>query len=483
MIRKVLNKYNLLSLPTKSTLWFTICNLLVKGISFISIPLFTQIMPDDEYGILSLFMSYEQLFLIFATWEIQMGAYQKGLFKYKDNIKLFSISTQALINIITTVFFILVFSLNKIVVKITGMNTTLLVILFICLIVQPSYNCWLVRKRTSYEYKNAVIVTIIYSTLNVVLPYVALIMIDRTANVKFVYTMIATIMVSLIFYISNLNYSKLIKYWQCVKEQWLFLIRFEAPLVFHSLSYLVLSQADRIMIGKLVGNEQAAYYSVAYSIANIIGIVTTSINQSLLPWRYQMLQEGEYKKIKNNTNYLLIFVGMTLLIFVLVIPEIMRFLLKPSYYEAIWCIPPIAGSVYFMFLYTIFVNVESYYEQTKYIMYVSVFCGMLNVLLNYLCINKWGYISCAYTTLVSYIVFAFGHYYFMKKVIRNKFNVNLIVNKKTVLGISFAVIALIFFATLLYPYWIARYVIIVVFILLMIKKREVIIKFLQNMKK
>lgn len=450
MLNRFLNKYKNLALPLKAAFWFTVCNLILKGISFITVPIFTRIMSDIEYGKLSLFLSFEQLFLILATWEIQMGAYQKGLFKYKDETKLFTISTQALVNVLSLSFFIILFCCNNFVVQFTGMSRKILLFLLIYILLQPSYNCWLIRKRTIYSYKISVIVTIFYALINVAIPMGALFLINKTAEVKFVSTMICSSLMFIVFYFPNAKYWVLVQNFERVKEHWVFLIRFEAPLVLHSLSYLVLSQADRVMIGKMVGEAQAAYYSVAYSIGSVVSILQNSINQALIPWIYEMLEKKQYRKIGEIINYLLILVGGIMLIFILIAPEIMKTLFDKNYYEAIWCIPPIVMGVFFMFLYSVFVNIESYYEQTKYVMIVSVICGIINVVLNYVCINIWGYIACGYTTLICYILFAVGHYCFMKKTLRiNNIKEN-IVNLNMIILISASVLLIGVLFTILY---------------------------------
>lgn len=481
-MNNLLNKYKIISTPAKAALWFTICNLLVKGISFISVPIFTGMMTDDEYGILSIFMSYEQVILIIATWEIQLGAYQKGLFNYKDDQRLFTSATQALINILTIVFFSIMFIFNSLLTKVTGMSIHILLLLFVYLLLQPSYSCWLARKRTVYDYKSAVIVTLIYSIINVVVPMVALVVVDKTADIKFSFTLFASAIVCIFFYIPNANYISLARYWDKVKEIWKFLIHFEAPLVLHSLSYLVLSQADRIMIGSMVGNAQAAYYSVAYNLANVIGILQTSLNQSLLPWRYEMLEKKNYKRISDVSNYLLVAVGVVIFMFVLISPEIMKIFFTASYYEAIWCIPPIAVSVYFMFLYTIFVNIETYYEKTQYVMYVSVSCGIINVFLNYVCIQIWGYIACGYTTMVSYILFSVGHYFFMKHVLKKEADGVQVVDIRMILLISVLVVVLSVISTVLYPLTIVRYVILVAICIVSLAFRKRIMMFVKSIR-
>ena len=40
--------YKNLALPLKASLWFTICNFILKAISFITVPLFTRYLSTEE---------------------------------------------------------------------------------------------------------------------------------------------------------------------------------------------------------------------------------------------------------------------------------------------------------------------------------------------------------------------------------------------------------------------------------------------------
>ncbi len=484
MINKLIIKYNRLSSPVKAAFWFTICNLLLKGISFVTVPIFTRMLSEVEYGKLSLYISYEQFFLIFATWEIQNGAYQKGLFKYRDNIKNYTTSTVILINIITTIFFCLIILFIEPISSFTEISKPIFMILWIFFLVQPSYNCWLIRQRTEYKYKSAVTVTIAYSLINVIMPIMALKIFEPTAEIKYASGLIGSILICCIFYWSSItNLKKVIQDKKQMLKQWSFSIKFEGPLILHSLSYLVLNQSDRVMIGRMVGNAQAAYYSIAYNLATVIILFQNSINQALLPWRYEMLQKKYYKKIRESTNYLLGVLSIGILLFILICPEIMKILFTANYYEAIWCIPPISLSVFFMFLYTVFVNIETYFEETRYVMYVSVTCALLNIVLNFLGIHYWGYISCAYATLISYILFSVGHYYFSKQILkRNNIQIDDIIDIKMTLLISIGALAITLIFTCLYEYWILRWLIVGVIFILGIINRNTLIKVIKTIK-
>lgn len=476
MMKKLINNYNNLSNPVKAAFWFTICNLLLKGISFITVPVFTRLLSETEYGKLSLFISYEQFFLIFSTWEIQNGAYQKGIFKYKNDIKNYTVATLILVNIITVVFFSIVFLFIDPISTFTQIPVEVFKVLCIYFMTRPAYDCWLIRQRTEYKYKNAVSITLIYSLVNVVIPICALKIWGATAQIKYSAGLIISTCICFGFYVCSItSIKKTLQNKREMIEQWVFMIKFEGPLVLHSLSYMILNQSDRVMIGKFVGNAQAAYYSVAYNLSTVIILFQNSANQALLPWRYQMLQEKNYKKMKQMNTYLLGLFAGGILLFILICPEIMKILFTANYYEAIWCIPPISLSVFFMFLYTIFVNIETYFEKTQYVMYVSVLCGLLNIVLNYFGILYVGYIACAYATLVSYILFSVGHYYFMKQILKtNQIKTNEIIDtKKVVLISSFAIIVTVLI-TSMYNFAVLRWIISgVVFCLLVLKRKNI----------
>ena len=65
-------------------------------------------------------------------------------------------------------------------------------------------------------------------------------------------------------------------------------------------------------------------------------------------------------------------------------PELIKIFATEEYYQAIWIIPPVAMSVFFNSIYSVFVNIEFYYEKTKYVMYVTVVLAGLNIVLNYI---------------------------------------------------------------------------------------------------
>ena len=85
-------------------------------------------------------------------------------------------------------------------------------------------------------------------------------------------------------------------------------------------------------------------------------------------------------------------------------PEVILIFAGKKYMDAIYVIPPIACSVYFIFVYSLYSTIEYYYQKTKSIALATTISAILNLLLNTVCIEKFGYYAAGYTTLFAIFV-------------------------------------------------------------------------------
>ena len=139
-------------------------------------------------------------------------------------------------------------------------------------------------------------------------------------------------------------------------------------------------------------------------------------------------------------------------------PEIVRILATEEYYKGIYIMPPIAGGIYFIAVSNLYSDILIYLKETKMVMVSSAIAAALNVVLNYIMINLFGYMAAAYTTLVSYIVMALLLSIWANKEFKKHIEeVEFVFDNKLILAISGLTLVVSFFAILIYDYVIVRY--------------------------
>ena len=428
-MNKIIEKYKQLSLPVKASLWYMVCNVINKGIALLTTPIFTRIMTEEQYGTFSVFQSWFSILIIFTSLNIFLGGYQKGLILYKNDIRRFTSSQLGLTTIITVFAFVLYILNIPFWTKVFDLQPVLMYAMFIELLLMPALELWSAQQRFDYKYKKFVALTLVMSVLSILVAVVMVV----TANHKVEARVFSDVGIKAIF--SGVIFVFVFITGKCfyIKEYWKYSIAFNLPLIPHYLSNYILNQSDRVMIGRMVGNSQAAHYSVAYTISTVMLLITNAINSSLTPYIYKAIVSDEKRKIKKATCPLVILVAGLCVMTMAFAPEVIQVFAGRKYMDAIYVIPPVAASVFFIFLYSLFSTIEYYYQKTGFIAIATCVCAILNLILNYFGIKMYGYYAAGYTTLICYVGLALLHYIFYKKVLKevgyeeNMYDVKLIV--------------------------------------------------------
>nr|MCR4738627.1 polysaccharide biosynthesis C-terminal domain-containing protein [Lachnospiraceae bacterium] len=108
--------------------------------------------------------------------------------------------------------------------------------------------------------------------------------------------------------------------------------------------------------------------------------------------------------------------------FIAVAPEALMILSpnSPDYWIARYVVPPVALGTFSQYLYTNYVNVELFHKKTPIIAVSSCFAALLNYILNYYAIGRFGYVSASYTTLISYMALMVLHFAAVRFILKEK---------------------------------------------------------------
>lgn len=478
-LKLLLSKYNTMKPPVKAALWFTLCGIIQKGISMLSTPIFTRILSTEQYGVFSVYNSWYGILSILGTMHLYYSSYNNAMTKYPEDRPIITSSMQGL----TTALTILLFGIYCINPSfwngVLHLSSLYMYVMFAELLFLPAYNFWAAKERYDYKYKKLIITTVIIALGSPLLGVIAVLSTTYKAEARVLSYAFVQICVGLIFYLYNLYNGK--RFFS--KKYWKYGLMLGLPLIPHYLSSTILNHADRIMINNMVGTGEAAVYSVAYSIASMMTIITTAIKNTYTPHLYKSLKAKQYDSLRTVSNMLVLLVAGLTCIAMLLGPEIISIFSPKSYHDAIWVIPSVACAVFFQFLYPMFSTVEFYYEKTGFILIASCSAALTNIVLNQIFIKIFGYYAAGYTTLFSYVVYSLGHYLFQKKVFQKyACRGTEVFNSSFILMISVLLICVMIGITFLYSYLIPRYILIVTICIIGWIKRKKIIQFYLTLK-
>ena len=364
--------------------------------------------------------------------------------------------------------------------ELLDMSTLLMAAMFLEIWAHSAYQFWSNRERVNFRYKKLVAVTLTYVLLRPVLGVFCVLHSDPSHQVEARVLSALAVNVSLfsVLYFSISGKGK--QFFN--KRYWMYALRFNIPLLPHYLSQIVLNQSDRLMIQRLCGPEETAYYSVAYTLAMVLQILNTSVSSTMNPWIYKTIKKNEVKKIGKVSYSVLMLIALLNIMVILAAPELLSILAPGSYQAAVWVVPPVTVSVYFMFLYNLFATFEYYFEKTHYVAMATIVGAVLNVILNALLIPKFGFVAAGYTTLVCYILYACAHYHFMCKVNSEYLPGEKIYNVGIILALGGVLLVSALLIMLLYPMPAIRYGMLLLILAMAFWKRKALIGIIRKMR-
>lgn len=472
-------KYKNLSKPIKASLWFTACYIIQRGLQFIGIPIYTRIMPMDQYGQYSTFLSWFNFLCVITSLSIYSGTFNTAMIKYENDRDRYISAVQSLTFLISAGFSLCILLLHKYISYLTGYNIFFQLLLCIHLTLYPTLQYWSQKQRFLFEYKKLVLVTLINSLLSLLFGIVFVAISKNKALVLVFVTVIVQALINVVLYISLHIKGK------CFynKQYWNWTIKTALPLLPHYISEILLGHADRLMISQMCGITQAGIYNIVYQISMVMTIIRTGINGAFIPWLYYSIREKKYDAIKKATNLLIAMMALLTLLFMLIGPEILKIAAPSTYYEAVVDIPAIMIGGFYIFIYVLFMNIEVYYEKTRVVSIASALAATLNIILNYIFINEFGYLAAGYTTMISYISMAILHFIFLKGIINNNPEINLMYDFRFIFAASLFVVLAGILALFLYAYFFIRFLGIIVCLAIIIVNRKKLLYYVDCMRK
>lgn len=383
----------------KASTYYLVGNLFNKGISFLTVPVFTRLLDISDYGIVTTFNSWVAILSMIFGFAIYMGI-RAAFIDFEDRIDdVVSVtSTFTVLSGIIISFFIISACV------LININLSVTLIILCCLqgisaaLVQ-NYSIYLMMK---YRYRARTALMILPNLLSALISIgvVAWIVKDRLYLGRIVPTTAVYIAFALCILFVIFKRSKML----FNREYLFYALKISVPLVLHGVALNILSQSDLTMITWLADSSQAGLYSLIYNFSMIATVITTSLDGVWIPWFTGNLKLRQIEEINEHATDYINLMSIALIEVILVSPEAVKILASREYWNGISIIPPIVMANYLVFAYTLYVNIEHFYKRTVYITINTLIAASSNIILNCIFIPKYGYAAAAYTTVASYFL-------------------------------------------------------------------------------
>lgn len=399
----------------RSGIGYTVGNVFIKGINFLTLPIFSRILSQEEFGVYNVFVSYDAILFVIMGLALHASIQSANLEfrgqinKYTSSISLIYVANVALFLAIAAVFHrqlsvLLDLPPIAVLLLVLGSFSTALITL---------YNT---RVSLDYAYKKYLLVSACNSISNVGVSLLLILTVfrDQRALGRMVGSIMPLFIIALVILFSFFRKERP----RPNKEYWRFGIKYSLPIIPHGISQVLLAQFGRIMIRNMEGDGPAGIYSLAANIKLILTIITDSIATAWTTWFYSRMDTGDKQGIQKRAVQLMgLFFILTVGLMALS-PELVLILGGKEYDLAKFVAIPMVLDAFILFLYNIVVPSEYYSKKTTFIMVGTMVAAIINIALNYVFIQRYGFLAVGYTTLFAYICYLVMHIIISRKLVK-----------------------------------------------------------------
>ncbi|WP_313304622.1 oligosaccharide flippase family protein [Empedobacter sp.] len=415
----------------KGTFLYTIFDILSKAIPFILLPVITRYLSTQDFGTLTNFsvvMQISTMLCGFSTYSFLSISYFKlaknELSKYYSNLSYIIILISILLISLSYIF-------QNHFQTYLGINFQYQ---FFGIITGTSIAIFTLYS-TLLRMENKIISFGIWQVINSLIIAVLAILFVVFYNwgwkgraISFFLGNILTVFVLIyILYKSRILFKKLEL--SKIKE----IFSFGLPLVPHTLSFWFKSGMDKLIITTLIGLSANGVYSIALTLASLIGVFTNSFFGAFSPILFENLTIIERstdikqinsikeKLVRYTVIYLIILFCVCILSF-----YIMKFLIPiffiGDYVKSLNYLPVIFCTLFFEGIYSIMSGYIFFRKKTKTLGIITFSSSVLQMLLTFLLVRKFGLIGAAYSGLIIAILTSFLVFYVSQNMYKFKWN-------------------------------------------------------------
>ncbi|HSP83045.1 MAG TPA: oligosaccharide flippase family protein [Gillisia sp.] len=416
----------------QQTFIYGLATVLPRMLSFLLVPLYTDVLPVREYGEFSIIVSWIVLFNVLLAYGMETAFFR---FFHKEKDKGLVVSTAALSIIFTSVIFIaLAFLFSSQLAGLSGIREdyihyTLFILLLDALVIIPF--AWFRANEKPVKYA---IIKILNVAVNLGLNVFLLLLLPRIAsgsssgilaeiyvpNFEISYIFISMIIASSITLLMIISFYKKIKY-SFSSELWKRMMVYAYPVLIAGVAFAINETFDRILLDWLlpadIAEEAVGAYAACYKLAIFMTLFATAFRMGIEPFFFSHSGEKNAQQTYALITRYFVAFGSVILVTVVVFSDLLKVLLirNSDYWEAMKIVPLILLANFCLGIYH---NLSVWYkitDRTRFGAFISVGGAVITLAVNFLLIPSMSYMGSAIATVGAYGTMMLLSYYFGQK--------------------------------------------------------------------
>lgn len=410
----------------KQTAIYGLATVIPRMFSFFLVPLYTELLPKEEYGQVNIFFAYLIFFNVILAYGMETSFFR--FYNNKEENQKTVVETSMVSIFWTTVLFLAVALLFRVSVAdflqidVQYITYIIWILTLDALVIIPFSKLRANQKPTLYaaiKIGNVAVNLGLNLFFLIYLPKLAtsnpdsfissLYFEDFQVGYIFVSNIIASLL-TLIVLLPNYFHVK----WRFDFNLWRRMTKYGFPIMIAGIAFAINDQFDKILLKYLlpadIAEEQVGIYSACYKLGLFMVLFRTAYTLGIEPFFFSHASNENAKQTYATITKYFIILGSLMTLGVIIFADVLKVIMirDSSFWDAMGVVPLIILANFFLGIYT---NLSVWYKltnQTHIGAYISIVGAMITLGLNYLLIpyfqehGNQGYMGSAIATIAAY---------------------------------------------------------------------------------
>lgn len=346
-------------LALKAGAWYVVSNFLVKGITFITTPIFARLMSSTDYGEFSNFASWQSVLCILTGAELY-STLSRAYYDYTEEFDQYASSIAILSCGINVLFYFVFMTCGSWIYNVVAIPKQYVHLLFVFMIFQACKEIFMARERVLYHYKSVAAITVINLVFPIALSVMLVILAaePQRLDARIYGFYVPSAMIGLACGAILLYRGRTLRLKYCK-----YALKLSLPLLVHYLTAYLLTATNTIVTKSVLGAEPVALVSITTSVIHILTILTQAMSAAVTTW---LMDNMEQKNVSAVRRGLLLYTGGIAVVAVGVMllgPEVIWILGGTKYMEATVLLPGMITAVAIQAISSLFTIILTYKKQ------------------------------------------------------------------------------------------------------------------------